>query len=55
MPAVLAEVVANSWDADAEEVTIQIDVDSGRIVISDDGHGMDEDDINDKYRRRRKC
>lgn len=49
MPAVLAEVVANSWDADAELVTITIDRKGKKIVISDDGHGMTKDDINLKY------
>lgn len=49
VPAVLAEVVANSWDADAEEVSIKIDTGNGRIEISDDGHGMNEDDVNEKY------
>lgn len=49
VPAVLAEVVANSWDADAEKVSINIDTASGRIEISDDGHGMNENDVNEKY------
>lgn len=48
-PAVLSEVVANSWDADANEVEIKIDGNSGRIEITDDGIGMDQNDINDKY------
>lgn len=49
VPAVLAEVVANSWDADAKSVTIQINKDSGNISITDDGHGMDIKDANAKY------
>jgi hypothetical protein len=49
VPAVLAETVANSWDADAENVWIDIDPQESRIVIADDGHGMTEEDINDKY------
>ena len=58
-PAVLAEAVANSWDADAEEVQIDISKDNSTIVIADDGHGMSADDINAKflrvgYRRREK-
>ena len=40
VPAVLAEVVANSWDADATKVTVEIDQDDGRIIITDDGRGM---------------
>jgi len=49
VPAVLAEVVANSWDADAEVVEIVLDRKNERITITDDGHGMTLDDINDKY------
>ncbi len=49
VPAVLSEVVANSWDADANEVRITIDSTGGEIVIEDDGSGMTTDDINNKY------
>ncbi len=57
IPAVISEVVANSWDADATTVTIGIDRDSGRITVSDDGIGMTQGDLNDRflfvgYRRR---
>ena len=47
--AVLSEVVANSWDADAKRVRISIDPTEGRVVIEDDGHGMTVDDANRKY------
>ena len=47
IPAVLSEVVANSWDADATNVDIEIGKDT--ITIKDDGHGMTMGDINDKY------
>ena len=47
VPAVLSEVVANSWDADATEVDIEIE--SDKITITDNGHGMTYDDINGKY------
>ncbi|MDE0396166.1 MAG: ATP-binding protein [Candidatus Poribacteria bacterium] len=47
IPAVLSEVVANSWDADAKNVDIEIGTE--RITITDDGHGMTYEDINDKY------
>lgn len=47
VPAVLSEVVANSWDADASEVDIEIE--DGKITITDNGHGMTYDDINNKY------
>ena len=47
VPAVLSEVVANSWDADATNVYIKIE--SDKITVTDDGHGMTESDINNKY------
>lgn len=63
--AVVSELIANSYDADAEEVTVKIPlsrwlatrrgdelVDSGlEIVVEDDGHGMSPDVINDFYLR----
>ncbi|MEM7431003.1 MAG: ATP-binding protein [Pseudomonadota bacterium] len=48
-PAVLAEAVANAWDADAEEVDIHIDLDDEKVVIRDDGHGMSASDLDLKY------
>ena len=47
--AVLSEVVANSWDADAEHVSISIDSKRGIVTIQDDGHGMTVEDANKKY------
>ena len=49
IPPVLSEIVANSWDADASEVKICIHKDDDTISISDNGHGMNEADINGKY------
>src|SRR2546428_3345332 len=49
IPAVLAEAVANSYDADATKVDIIIDKNAHTIDISDDGCGMDLHDINEKY------
>lgn len=54
-PAVLSEVVANAWDADAEHVEIIFE--KNKVTITDDGHGMSLADINDRfltvgYRRR---
>ena len=49
VPAVLSEVVANAWDADAKTVDIKIDAQTGRITVVDDGLGMDLVDINEKY------
>lgn len=61
--AVVAELIANSYDADAESVTVRIPlnrwlatqrgdeiVDRGfEIVVEDDGHGMTPEVINDFY------
>jgi len=49
VPAVIAEAVANSWDADATSVNIDIDREREIITITDDGHGMTLNDINKKY------
>jgi hypothetical protein len=49
--AVLTETVANSWDSDASTVNIEFDVSNDSITITDDGAGMDVDDLNDKYLR----
>lgn len=48
LPAVLSEIVANSWDADATEVRMNIEG-TNRIEIIDNGIGMNEKDINDKF------
>ena len=48
-PAVLAEVIANSWDADATSVDVQFDVDNKTITVTDDGCGMSLEDVNGKY------
>ncbi len=47
-PAVLSEVVANAWDADATEVTIHYNQDK-IMTIADNGHGMTRDDIEKRY------
>lgn len=57
VPAVLSEIVANAWDADAPEVRVTWDRNADRIVIKDDGIGMIPQEINDRfltvgYRRR---
>ena len=51
IPAVLSEAVANAWDADAEEVRIDICGKRGKdsVVITDDGHGMTCRDIDEKF------
>lgn len=49
--AVLTEAVANAWDADAENVEIEIGPENKWIEIKDDGIGMSIDDMNNKYLR----
>ena len=51
VPAVLSELIANAWDADAGEVHLNIhrDDDGTKIVVKDDGCGMDTKDLNDKF------
>jgi hypothetical protein len=49
IPAVLSEIVANAWDADAENVTITIDKVTEIITIEDDGSGMDRDGVIDRF------
>jgi hypothetical protein len=47
VPAVLSELVANAYDANATEVKIIIEKD--QITIADNGDGMTRDEINDRY------
>ncbi|MFC9998116.1 ATP-binding protein [Nocardia sp. NPDC127526] len=60
--AVLAELIANSYDADATEVAVELpwgvtltgniraaDEPAYRIVVSDNGHGMTAEEINEHY------
>jgi hypothetical protein len=51
LPSVLSELISNSWDADANTITLDfIDVaDSKEIVYQDDGIGMSFDELNQKY------
>ena len=52
LPPVVAELVANSQDADATKVNIQLkDQDNKEIIVSDNGHGMSFVDINEKFLR----
>ena len=49
VPAVLSEIVANAWDADAGRVRVELDKANDRIVIEDDGIGMTRDDVIDRF------
>lgn len=47
----LAELVKNSYDADATTVTIRVFPDPGYIEVEDDGHGMTEREFRDYWMR----
>ncbi len=48
-PAVIAEAIANAWDADATRVEITIDHDANTITVADNGCGMELADVNSRY------
>ncbi|MDZ4840048.1 MAG: ATP-binding protein, partial [Bacteroidota bacterium] len=50
LPSVLSELVSNSWDADADNILIEFTDDeiTKEIVYSDDGIGMDFNELNEK-------
>lgn len=54
LPPVIGELVANAWDANATKIEIKIpetpiDEHTSEIVIADDGMGMSDHDIREKY------
>jgi len=51
LPSVLSELVSNSWDADAENISINFIDDEGtkEIIYIDDGDGMTFEELNKKY------
>lgn len=48
---VLGEAISNSWDADADNVWIYVDRDTGTLIIKDDGVGMDNDKFQNRFLR----
>jgi len=46
---VLGEIIANAYDADAQNVYILYDTDKNTIIVEDDGTGMTYDQFNTKY------
>ncbi len=46
---VLGEAISNAWDADATNVWIYLDTKKNRMVIKDDGQGMNKDDFQEKF------
>ncbi|MBO5681113.1 MAG: ATP-binding protein [Lentisphaeria bacterium] len=52
LPYALAELVANAYDAGADNVLIKLydnDPNNKRIVIIDDGDGMSYDEVGEKF------
>ena len=54
LPPVIGELVANAWDANATKIEITIpdtpiDEHTSEIVIADDGMGMSDHDVREKY------
>lgn len=51
LASVLAELISNSWDADANNITIEFkdEMNEKQIIYEDDGYGMSLDEMNDKY------
>lgn len=58
-PPVMAELISNSYDADAENVEIRINYDEKVVTVIDDGNGMNHDELNQNFlvigRNRRKA
>lgn len=48
-PAVVTEIVANAWDADANLVTV--DIQDDKIIVQDDGHGMGQGELQARFLR----
>ena len=56
LPPVIGELVANGWDANATKIEItipdtQIDEQTSEIIICDNGIGMSDEDVREKYLR----
>lgn len=51
VPAVLAELIANAWDADASRVDVSVKEqrEKKRIIIQDNGCGMNDADLREKF------
>ena len=54
LPPVIGELVANAWDANATKVEIEIpktliDYNNSEIIIRDNGIGMSDEDVREKY------
>lgn len=49
LPAVLSETVANAYDADANEIYLDIKKEDDEIIIYDNGCGMSVNDLNKRF------
>lgn len=49
LPQAMAELITNSWDADASLAEIYIDYTKRRITIEDNGNGMSHSEMNEKF------
>ncbi|MAS87854.1 MAG: hypothetical protein CMH30_07780 [Micavibrio sp.] len=50
LPSVLSELVSNAYDADADNVSINlVEIPNKEIIVTDDGEGMNFDELNEKY------
>lgn len=49
IPPVIAELISNSYDAEASQVEITIDYSSKEIIVKDDGHGMEFHELNENF------
>lgn len=47
--AVITEVVANAWDAEATEVRITYDMGEDKLLVHDNGTGMDKNEANEHF------
>lgn len=43
------ELISNAYDAGATEVKIKLDLDKGRIIVRDNGNGMDIGEVREKF------
>lgn len=48
-PPVIAELISNSYDADAENVEIRINYNDKEVTVIDDGIGMGHEDLNKSF------
>lgn len=49
VPSIIAELVANSYDADAMDVWITMKIKENSVIIEDNGKGMTAEEINDLF------